>query len=169
MFIDEQCSSASDTLEIGCGVSTILFALKGGRHTCIVPDASEVARVRGFCQEQAIATDRVTFIVGPSERALPGLALKDLNLILIDGRHGFPAPFIDWFYTAPFLKCGGTLIIDDVHLWTCGILRDFLEAEPECALQRSFSRSVAFTKLEEGSETKEWHLQRYMLQRAGQA
>lgn len=42
-FIDCQVQKSSVTLETGAGISTILFALKGADHTCIVPDAEEVA------------------------------------------------------------------------------------------------------------------------------
>lgn len=164
-FIDQQVSNVSNTLEIGCGLSTVLFALKGANHTSVVPYPEEVERLQRYCAGHGISTHRTNFILNTSERALPKLDLKNLDFVLIDGRHGFPAPFIDWFYVAPFLRRGGTLVIDDVHLWTCRVLIDFLEAEPEWESCRSFARSVAFTKRGEGSETKEWNRQHFVIQR----
>jgi len=41
-LIDEHIDSESKTLETGAGVSTVLFALKGTQHTCIVPDQAQV-------------------------------------------------------------------------------------------------------------------------------
>jgi hypothetical protein len=45
--------------------------------------------------------------------------------------HSFPQVFIEWFYTASALKVGGHLLVDDVHVWTGHVLRDFLLDEPE--------------------------------------
>jgi hypothetical protein len=88
---------------------------------------------------------------------LPALESGPLDLILIDGGHGFPTPYIDWFYTAGKLKRGGFLILDDVGLWSCQILRDFLIEQPHWEFVTEYDeRTTIFRKKEDGSEWLEW-------------
>jgi hypothetical protein len=163
-FIEGQVTADAATLETGAGISTILFALAGTAHHCITPNGAEVARIKTYCREHGIATDGLRFHVAGSEAVLPHLEPTPLDLVLIDGRHAFPTPFIDWYYTAERLKVGGVLIIDDTQLWTGKLLCDFLATEPEWALRAEFPpRAVAFTRLAEGSHQKEWTDQPYTI------
>jgi hypothetical protein len=163
-FIDDHIDSTSKTLETGAGLSTVVFALKGSEHTCIVPDSAQVERIKEFCQRNEIATDRLDFKIDGSENVLPRLRPTGLDLVLIDGCHGFPAPFIDWYYACSGLNATGILMIDDTQLWTGDILRQFLLAEPdwkhECDI---FSRTAVFRKLNASELLKEWPLQPYTL------
>ncbi len=161
-YINEHANETFRTLETGAGLSTILFALKGTEHTCILPDKDIIDRIAEYCAQKQISLQKVNFVLDISENALPRLELTALDLVLIDGRHGFPAPFIDWYYTAPALKLKGTLIIDDTQLWTGDVLKRFLLSEPEWKLKQEFSsRACVFVKLAEGSESKEWCDQPY--------
>ena len=110
LFISRHVAKSSRTLETGAGCSTILFAMLGSRHTCIVPDQPLVDRILAFCNEKQIPTANLSFIVGISERVLPQLKDQDFDLVLIDGRHGFPQPFLDWYYAAELLKVGGYVV-----------------------------------------------------------
>src|SRR5262245_23559608 len=130
-FLDDHLHADMRTIETGSGLSTVLFAVKGTSHTSIVPDKKQVERITAYCEGKSIALTKVRFLTEKSELALPGLAEKDYDLALIDGRHGFPTPFIDWFYMSQMLKIGGVVIIDDLHIWTCDLLRKFLLSEPE--------------------------------------
>jgi hypothetical protein len=164
-FIDTHVREGSETLETGAGVSTVLFALKGASHTCIVPAADEVARIKEFCREHFIPLHKLRFEVDRSEECLPKLRIAHLDLVLIDGAHGFPIPFLDWYYTADRLKIGGTLIIDDTQVWTCQTLKNFLTAEPEWRLEADFPpRSAVFTKLQDGGRGKNEWLQPFVVQ-----
>lgn len=151
--VDDQCS----TLETGCGLSTVAFALRGTHHTVIAPAPSEFAAIRKYCGERDIQTSQITFIAEPSQKVLPGLEQTPLDLVLIDGGHGFPTPYVDWFYTAGRLKKGGFLVVDDVWLWSCQILRDFLVEQPQWKFVEEYrERTTVFQKLEDGSEWLEW-------------
>jgi Methyltransferase domain len=119
LFISRHVAKSSRTLETGAGCSTILFAMLGSRHTCIVPDQPLVDRILAFCNEKQIPTANLSFIVGISERVLPQLKDQDFDLVLVDGRHGFPQLFLDWYYAAELLKVGGYVVIDDLHIWVC--------------------------------------------------
>jgi hypothetical protein len=162
-YIAEKIADGSRTLETGAGHSTILFALLGARHICVVPQSDEVDRIIAFCREYAVPLDKVQFIVQRSEMALPTLKADPLDLVLIDGNHAFPAPFIDWYYTADKIKVGGLLIIDDTEIWTGRILRNFLLSEPEWRLDREFSkRASSFLKIKDGGHLKGWGAQRFV-------
>ncbi len=167
-FIDRSVTERSRTLETGAGLSTVIFAAAGAEHVCVVPDAGQVARIRHYCAERRIATDRVQFHIAPSETVLPMLAISCLDLVLIDGRHGFPTPFIDWYYAAMALKVGGLMIVDDTQLWTGDTLRKFLAEEPDWTLEREFAKTVVFRKLADGGHAREWNQQRFVARRSGQ-
>jgi hypothetical protein len=166
-FIEDQVSEQSTTLETGAGISTILFALSHTAHTCVVPDAGQSERIRAYCVRNLIPIDRLRFEIGRSEDVLPRITLPKLDLVLIDGRHGFPTPFIDWYYTADALRIGGLLVIDDTQLWTGSVLKEFLKSEDEWRLEHDFfPRTAVFRKLAEGSHSKSWTEQPYLVRRS---
>lgn len=165
-FIEATVQPGQRTLETGSGLSTIAFALRGAEHVCIVPDPEEPVRLRSYCEARGIDTSRITFEVAPSERVLPTLDLGELDLVLIDGSHSFGQVVIDWFYTQEALKVGGTLIVDDVHIWTGRILRDFLAAEPEWEITNRWAgRTVSLRKLAPVDVAKDWSDQPYVWRR----
>lgn len=162
-WIDERVSAESRTLETGCGLSTAMFARAGADHTCVVPAASEIAALRVWASERDISLDRVRFVEAPSDQVLPTLDLGELDLVLVDGSHSFPVPFIDWYYTEKALKVGGTMVIDDTQIWTGRVLRDFLRGEPGWTTAEEWpARSVAFTKGAEAKAARMWKRQPYV-------
>jgi methyltransferase family protein len=166
-IIERLVGPGSRTLETGAGYSTVIFAARGCAHTCIQPDPDQAETIRHFCAEQGVSTDGVRFILEGSEQALPNLGATDLDLVLIDGRHGFPAPMIDWAYTAPMLRVGGLLIIDDTQLWTGDLLRRFLLAEPDWELaEEDAPRAAVFRKISACAGAKEWDDQPYVVARS---
>ena len=114
-FLYENVTEQWNTLETGAGISTLIFSIKGAKHTCIAPDKLLIERIEQYCRTKGISLRNMDFRVDCSEAVLPTMELENLDLVLIDGRHGFPAPFIDWYYTAGPLKINGLLIVDDVH------------------------------------------------------
>ncbi len=144
------------TLETGAGMSTVLFAMRGCRHICITPADDEVAAIKRFCAAQGISVSKVRFIVDSSCRALPSLRER-IDLALVDGGHGFPTPFVDWYFIAGLLENGGRLFVDDIQLWTGRVIVDFLGQEAEWRHAGTVGAKLAeFEKVAEGSETKEW-------------
>ena len=116
------------TLETGCGYSTVVFAAAGCRHTAISPDPLEHEAIRDWCRRHTV-TGAIDFVIGSSQDVVPSLAAEPLDLVLIDGDHAFPAPFIDWYYTAERLRRDGALLVDDTQLATGAVLRSFLLCE----------------------------------------
>lgn len=163
-FIDRTVRDGDHTLETGSGYSTILFALRGAHHTCITPSQAEIDRISAYCEQRGISTERVDFRPQPSERVLPGLELGTLDLVLVDGSHSFPQVFLDWFHTASALRVGGHLIVDDVHVWTGKVLRDFLVAEPEWELLDELGgRTAILRKTAQTDPDRLWSDQPYVL------
>ena len=116
------------TLETGCGYSTVIFAAAGCRHTAISPDPLEHRAIVEWCRRHDVRPE-IDFIAGCSQDVVPALGSDPLDLVLIDGDHAFPAPFIDWYYTAERLRPGGALLVDDTQLATGDVLRSFLRCE----------------------------------------
>jgi predicted O-methyltransferase YrrM len=147
------------TLETGCGTSTVvLLSLGVGHHIAIAPAPEAFRRIEGICAENGIPITPLRAVHARSQDYLPGAHLPALDLVLIDGDHSFPAPFIDWYYTAEALKVGGLLIVDDVNIITGRILHDFLSADGHWEMVASFARRArkrsavhvaAFRKLSE--------------------
>lgn len=163
-FIDENISKDSITLETGTGISTILFAIKSSHHTCINPNKKQVERIINYCKKHNINTDKIDFKLDVSEKVLPSLNIDHLDLILIDGSHAFPIPFIDWYYTYEKLKLGGKMIIDDTQLWTGWVLKKFLIFEPEWKFKKnSPPRSAIFTKVQKYENAKWYGQQPYIV------
>jgi hypothetical protein len=154
------------TLETGCGLSTLVFILRGDDHVCITPDPDEPVQVRRYCNDHGIDDSGVTFHIERSEFLLPTLETRPLDLVLIDGSHSFPQVFIDYFYSAQSLKVGGTMVIDDVHLWTGKVLRDFLRTETEWEMIAEWDgRTIAFRKLAE-LQPRDWFEQPFVRDRS---
>jgi len=162
LFISKHIGKGSKTLETGAGCSTVLFTLLGANHTCIVPDKPLTERIVAFCKEKRIPTDKLNFIVEVSEQALPRLQERDFDLALIDGRHGFPQPFLDWYYMAEALKVGGYVVIDDLHVWVCETLMNLLMAEKDWKLVHESLGGCAFQKLGNGTQNNDYENQPYV-------
>ena len=160
--IAQRVSSGDSTLETGSGMSTVAFALNGCRHTAISPAERELQKIREFCGEHKIPLDDVQMIPQRSEVALPALAMTSLDLVLIDGRHAFPTPFIDWFYTAENLKIGGLMVIDDTQLETGRFLASFMEVDPHWRQVEQVANTTFFEKVRSGVHDGGWTDQPYI-------
>lgn len=146
-----------NTLETGAGKTTLVFMGKSTNHHVITPSSDEIDKIKAAAQRFAIDSSRTIFHQGYSQDILPNLKeVKDLDVVLIDGGHGFPIPAVDWLYCAPKLRIGGTLIIDDIDLWTGKMLVDVLKGEPEWRFESiKRGRTAIFTKIAT-FEAREW-------------
>lgn len=165
-FIDANVNEHSNTLETGCGLSTIVFAMRGSSHICITPSQGEMDRVREYCQRSGIP-QRIDFQLGMSTDVFPKLTPVELDLALIDGGHGFPTVFMDWYYAASWLKIGGILIIDDLQIWTGHVLKEFLLAEAEWELVLlAHNKTAIFMKTKSCSPWNDFYSQPYVQQQS---
>lgn len=155
------------TLETGAGYTTSIFAAAGCTHTTISPSGPEHIRISEWCHSNDISTENVTFIAEPSQDVLPILEKSPLDLVLIDGAHAFPFPYLDWYYTAERLRVGGYMIVDDLNIITGEHLYDFLSGEEQAGrwrLEVLLNHTGVFVKLSDsvyGNE--EWLSQPYLV------
>ena len=148
-WLERTVTSEMTTLETGCGASTIVFAAAGARHIAISPDLGEHDRVAAYCAAQGIGCDGVRFIAEPSDVALLGSWQPEpLDLVLIDGAHGFPFPALDWYLTATHLRVGGLVVLDDAYLPSVHVVVRFLRSSSSWKQEVAIGyRTAAFRKL----------------------
>ncbi len=164
-FIFNNVYQESATLEIGAGISTLVFALRGSKHTTVTPNEKEIDRIKKYAKAKNISTASITFISEESEKFLPHMEIDDLDFVFIDGKHAFPWPIIDWFYTVERLKKNGILLVDDIHLISGSILVEFMQEDPRWQLLKQFKkRSVAFRKEADSIHDVAWHMQPYLME-----
>jgi len=163
-LIYQSVDENSVTLETGAGLSTLVFALRRSSHTAITPSTGEIESISEYAASHSISMNSVRFVNAGSETYLPTARIeKSLDLVLIDGRHSFPFPMIDYFYTAPKIREGGLLLVDDVDLPSVGMLDRFLVVDTNWRLKKRFARRTSvFEKI--GNELDvDWDHQRYNL------
>jgi predicted O-methyltransferase YrrM len=147
-FIDEQLAPNAVTLETGAGLSTLVVLRRGvARHISVTPYSNEYEAIRTYCASVGIATDCWQAVASSSLDWLPAATLPPLDVVLIDGAHAFPAPFVDWCYTSEPLKIGGLMIVDDLQLVTPRILADFMRADQRWAEVHRDHRFAVYRKL----------------------
>ncbi len=157
LLLAEHARPGTRTLETGSGLSTIVLAAAGAQHTCVTPSQQEADRIAAYCAMQGIDTAALKFEVGGSEDVLPMLPREPLDLVLIDGNHGFPAPMIDWYYAGSRLRPNGVLIVDDLPLPAVAHLCRFLDGDPRWSTLRQTSKWVAYRRVTEGDLSQDWY------------
>ncbi|HYL65395.1 MAG TPA: class I SAM-dependent methyltransferase [Candidatus Methylomirabilis sp.] len=168
-FLFDSVSEKSRTLETGSGISTLVFALRGAKHIAVTPSADEAANIRKYAAKNGISMETVEFVIEPSDQYLPHCQAVDLDLVLIDGKHAFPWPILDWFFTADKLRQKGLMVLDDLQMSSVSMLGDFLREDPRWEVEREFGRrTLVMRKKASGSVNDvSWHMQPYITRRYG--
>jgi FkbM family methyltransferase len=158
-------------VETGCGASTILFSHYAQRHLAFCYDdrAEKNSSVDFAASFPGFDADRVEWIFGPTQQTILRRPLdEEVDLILIDGPHGYPFPELEYFAFYPWLKAEGVLILDDIHIPTIRNLYDFLR-EDEMFYPHQVVGTTAFLVRSNAPalsrEGDDWWLQRYNVQR----
>jgi len=145
-FLDVTLKPEHVTLETGCGLSTlVMLRASVGRHISVCPVPDEFDAIREQCSARGISSKALEPVIQKSEAYFPTASLPALDLVLIDGDHAFPIPFLDWYYTADRLKVGGFMVLDDTNIASCLFLADFMSAD---AKWRGVIRSHRFSVYE---------------------
>lgn len=136
------------TLETGAGLSTMVFAARGAEHEAVTPAGAEVERIRAECERRGISLERVRFHVGPSHDVLPTWDPRSLDLVLLDGAHGFPYPILDWWHVVRHVKPGGVVLLDDAYMGAVAALVAYLRSRPAWRIEGAVGyRTVIARKL----------------------
>ena len=164
-FLDEAVGPGSVTLETGAGLSTLVILRRQGRqHTAVQPMADEFAVILEFAHRHRLDIRGFRPILARSQDWLPLMDLSDLDLVLVDGAHAFPVPFLDWYYGAQKLKVGGVMVVDDTHLLTGTLLADFMDADPrwEQVMRDRVSHFAIYRKRCDPVHDDDWMRQPYV-------
>ena len=155
-LLADEVRPGARSLETGLGLSTALLVAAGAEHTCVVDAAPEAERLLEYCRAEGYATDRLDVRVGDSGEVLPTLEPTPLDLLLIDGGHGFPTPILDFHYAARRLVVGGMVVIDDITLPAVRTLVRFVEADPRWERVRRNRQWAAYRRVAPDGGTEDW-------------
>jgi predicted O-methyltransferase YrrM len=161
-FLAGSVRRGDTTLEVGTGLSTVVFAAAGARHTAVSPDPAEHRLIREYCDRAGIDHSGIRFVEGHSEDVLPAILGRDrtLDLAYIDGEHSYPAPVTDWYYVTRSLKAGGMLVMDCVYVPSVGQAFRHMQLEPNWRLDKILDdRTAAFTMLAPPVQLEDWRNQ----------
>jgi predicted O-methyltransferase YrrM len=116
---------ARRTAETGCGLSTVVLSAIVEKHLCFTVDVGDsLQKVRAAPPLNAGA---VEFVIGPAQRTVGAFPFQEpLDLVLIDGPHGFPFPYLEYYHFYPHIRPGGVLVVDDIHIPTLRQMYDVL-------------------------------------------
>src|ERR1051325_9132026 len=135
-----------NSVETGSGASTLLFSHLSEHHTVFALDDGSGSRdhVR---RSSLLREGVVTFVEGPTQATLPWHHFSDkLQLVLIDGPHGYPFPDLEYYYLYPHLEAGALLIVDDIHIPTVHNLFQFLRRDAMFVLDEVVRTTAFFTR-----------------------
>ncbi len=160
-WLEREVRPGMATLETGSGASTLVFAAGGAEHVAVTPAADEEQRFRAECGRRGIDAGGVRFELGLSHEVLPRLEARALDLVLVDGAHGFPYPVLDWWFAAPHVRIGGRVLLDDAYMPPVRALVDALQAQPQWEVEGAVGyRTVVVRKLAEGLPSFDWEGER---------
>jgi hypothetical protein len=117
--------------ETGVGKSTLLLSHLSQRHTVFaIDDSGTNGSLSKTRTSPLLKRDTVDFVTGPTQLVLPGHKFVDrLQLVFIDGPHGYPFPELEYYFFYQHLDENALLIIDDIHIPTIFRLFSFLREE----------------------------------------
>lgn len=131
--------------ETGCGATTLMLSHLSKQHTVFALDiGGSVANVR---RSPLLREGAVSFIIGPSQRTLPQHDFAEkLQLVLIDGPHGYPFPDLEYYFLYPYLDSGALLILDDIQIRSIHNLFNFLRDDAMFRLDEVVRTTAFFTR-----------------------
>lgn len=157
-------------IETGCGASTILFSHYAGKHYSFCYDDREcenssVSFVTEFPEFRA---EKVEWVFGPTQLTVPQHTISEpVDILLIDGPHGFPFPELEYYYFYRLLQPNSILIVDDIHIPTLKNLFNFLCQDDMFYLHQVTATTAFFVRTAEPMLNPlgdDWWKQRYNIQ-----
>ena len=152
-------------IETGAGATTLLFCcLDPGALVSIAPTAELRDRIFAEATKRQIALKRLFFICDRSELALPRIAIdrNQFDIGFIDGSHNWPSVFVDFCYINMMMPAGGTLFVDDIHLYSVSQLFNLLRRQEEFEHVARDDKMATFRKLVDRPFLPEWNGQPYI-------
>jgi hypothetical protein len=156
-------------IETGAGNSTIFFLLHDPASVVsIAPDAALFARIRAYCSKHGISDDPLENHIDGSQWALPKIATGSApayDFALLDGHHGWPMVFVDFFYLNYLIKPGGFIMIDDTQLYSVNELVLLLKEQWGYEVALDPGKFIVFRKTTDKRELPDFGGQPYIVRR----
>ena len=150
-------------IETGAGATTLLFCcLDPGALVSVAPDAELRDRIFAEATERAISLDCLFFVCDRSELALPSMVGNRFDVGLIDGSHNWPSVFVDFCYMNLMMPAGGTLFVDDIHLFSVSQLFRLLQQQEQFEQVAVDDKMATFRKLVDAPFLPEWSREPYI-------
>ncbi len=104
-----------NSAETGAGISTLFFSQVSHNHVVFAIDVgNSLTRVK---ESELLQTGNMELVEGPTQLTLPMYQFRNkLDIVLIDGPHGYPFPDLEYYYFYQHIIKGGLLIIDDINI-----------------------------------------------------
>jgi FkbM family methyltransferase len=159
------------TVETGCGASTILLAHYAHNHLAFCYDdrAERNSSVDFATSFPGFDADCIEWVFGPTQQTILSRPLREpVDLVLIDGPHGYPFPELEYFAFYPWLRPEGVLILDDIHIPTIRNLYEFLREDAMFYPHQVVGTTAFLIRTQVPALSREgddWWLQRYNIQR----
>jgi len=125
-------NGVNNSLETGCGKTTVLFSNISTSHTvfCLDDTKEQNSSLDYLKNFKSFNEEKVEFILGPTQQTMPKYNLfKFYDCIFIDGPHAYPFPDLEYFFTYRFLTNKALLFIDDVQIPNIGNMFDFIKED----------------------------------------
>lgn len=157
-------------IETGAGNSTLFYLLCGAKSVVsIAPEEALFDRIRHHAEQLQVSTSALKSFVAFSEDVLPNIAVEAkksdmlFDMALIDGGHGWPTVFVDFYYIMSMLKPGGYLVVDDIQLFSVKQLAKFLNESYEFTYISTSIKTVIFRKDANVMRLRDFGAQPYIL------
>ena len=124
----ERIGAIQSSAETGSGKSTLLFSHLSQSHLVFAMDAGNGSVIQAKASP-LLNRSAVTFVEGPTQLTLPRHTFAHpLQMVLLDGPHGYPFPDLEYYYFYPHIVGGGLLILDDIQIPSIGRMYDIIKA-----------------------------------------
>jgi hypothetical protein len=135
-----------NSVETGSGATTLLFSHVSEHHMVFAMDGGS-GSITNIRRSPLLRENVVTFVEGPTQATLPLHHFTGkLQLVLLDGPHGYPFPDLEYYFLYPHLETGALLILDDIHIPTIHNLFQFLRRDAMFELDEIVQTTAFFTR-----------------------
>jgi hypothetical protein len=137
------------SVETGCGKTTLLFSHLSANHKVFAVEIGDNRSVSVVRDSPLLNWSTVELIEGPTQLTLPKHTFaQKLQLVLIDGPHGYPFPEMEYYYLYQHLDKNALLIVDDIHIPTIHRLFEFLREDEMFRLLEIVDNAAFFRRTE---------------------
>lgn len=160
----ENVGTIQNSVETGSGKTTLLFSHLSSNHIVFALDGGKsISQVKS---SQLFNPEHVTFVEGPTQLTLPHYKfMKEVQIALIDGPHGYPFPDIEYYYFYPIIQEGGLLLVDDIKIPSVRRMFDIIAAGDMFKLVDIIESNLSIFKRTEATlidpQSDSWWLQGY--------